>query len=179
MTVLDRAPEWLQRAEAELGICEAPGPDHNPKILEYLRLCAGVPGELEPGQLGPWAAGRDETPWCAAGLCWVLEQCGYPSPRDARARAFMDYGQPCPPRLGAITVIQRRRSGPDAFTGSRGGYHVGILIRQTGRIVRLYGANQGDAWRYSNFALSKWMIRATRWPTRRADVLASSSPDPA
>lgn len=163
--LVDNAPPWLRRAESEFGVAEIPGPQSHPRIIEYLRTCTSESGKVErPGQLGRWAAGRDETPWCAAGLCWALEAEGYPSPGDARARAFLEYGEACGPVLGALTVIRRRRRGRDEATGSSSGYHVGILIRRTDRYVRLYGANQRDAWRYSTYPLSRYVVLAHRWP---------------
>jgi uncharacterized protein (TIGR02594 family) len=52
---------WLQTAVAEIGQAESPGPSHNPRISAYLST-VGFP-----------SGAADETAWCAAFVCWCLE----------------------------------------------------------------------------------------------------------
>lgn len=61
---------WLATATTEIGQTETPGPSANPKISEYLST------------VGFGAGQSDETAWCAAFVCWCLENCG-----DATAKA--------------------------------------------------------------------------------------------
>ncbi|MER8855630.1 TIGR02594 family protein [Mesorhizobium australicum] len=55
---------WLQTAAAEIGQAESPGPTNNPRISEYLSTVGFAPGR------------PDETAWCAAFVCWSLQNSG-------------------------------------------------------------------------------------------------------
>lgn len=61
---------WLTTAAGEVGQAEKPGPTDNPQISNYLETVGFPPGR------------PDETAWCAAFVCWCLENCG-----DATAKA--------------------------------------------------------------------------------------------
>ena len=147
-------PKWLIVAEDELGVEEIKGLVHRGRILEYLKTALN---------LGNWGRGRDETPWCAAFVNWCLEQSGYAGTDNALARSFIVWGEDTTPRLGAIVVIRHKRN-RDASTGSRAGFHVGFLIRETRYSYRILGGNQGNRVSYRNFPKSKYDWIACRWP---------------
>ena len=89
---------WLLVTLAELGVKEIAGPEHHPRILEYLSVCKG-------------GHESDETSWCSAFGCWALEQCGIKSPRSAVARHWLRYGIPVEnPFPGCYAVLPRGNS---------------------------------------------------------------------
>lgn len=136
---------WLDIARKYLGTREIKGPKHNPLILRW------------------WAAIRapftdDETPWCAAFVGGVLEECGIRSSRSASARSYMKWGRSVPgPLLGAIVVFWR--GSPDGWSG-----HVGFIAGQDqhGNLMVL-GGNQGDEVNIKPF--SKDRVLGYRWPS--------------
>lgn len=116
----------------EMGVCEYPGSEHNPRVLEYHSTTT----------LGDWGRSRDETPWCSSYVNWCVGQ--YVEGTDnALARSWLMWGVECEPGLGCVCVIKRRARGADERTGSRGGYHVGFYMNHTrGGIVMLSGNAQ-------------------------------------
>jgi uncharacterized protein (TIGR02594 family) len=124
---LDDAP-WMAIAEAELsaGVREIPGPEDNPRILEYQRATA----------LG---ATDDETPWCSAFVNWCMMQAGIARTNSAAARSWLTWGTSlAAPRLGCVTVLSRST---DPTKG-----HVGFFVDDDGpEYLRLLGGNQGNA----------------------------------
>lgn len=139
-------PEWLKAARAELarGVKEIAGPKANERILDYFRAFAIIPGQ------------GDETPWCSIGACFVMELGGYRSPRSARARDWLKWGEPLTTwRMGCMTVLSR---GTNKFQG-----HVGLQIGESAERVLILGGNQGNTW--SIVAYPKSRVLGHRWPT--------------
>lgn len=98
----------------------------------------------------------DETPWCAAYVGGVLEECGMTSTRSAAARSYLTWGKPLfTPAPGCIVVLSR--------PGSSWSGHVGFVVGedQDGRLLVL-GGNQGDAVSVAPF--SKDRVLGYRWP---------------
>lgn len=119
-------PPWLQIARRELGVKEVPGPGSHPRILQYhdaTRLHAK----------------SDEVPWCAAFVCWCLEQAGVRSTRSATASSYAVYGRPSEMVDGAIVVFSK--ADPDA--GGTG--HVAFLVGYDADHVCVLGGNQANA----------------------------------
>ena len=134
---------WLDIAMEELGrgVNEVPGPEANPRIVEYHSITA-------------LKATSDEVPWCAAFACWCLEKAGVRSPRSARARDFLKWGQPSERKIGAIVVLSR---GADPRAG-----HVGFLYHDRSWEIVLLGGNQGD--RVSTRKFLADTVLGYRWP---------------
>lgn len=137
-------PKWLEAAllELQLGVAEVPGPASNPRVAAYLQ------------QVG--LEGDDEIPWCAAFVGHCLGKGGVAGTGRANARSYLTWGQPCTPRLGAVTVLWR--GNPGAATG-----HVGFFLDSSMESVYLLGGNQSD--RVSVAAYPKSKLLATRWPS--------------
>lgn len=130
-------------ARRELGVKERLGAGDNPQILRYhatTRL----------------RATKDVVPWCAAYVCWVLEQCGFTSTRSAAAASYRTYGQRCELKPGAIVVFGK--ADPDA--GGTG--HVAFFVREDGDYVWVLGGNQAN--QVSIAKRPKSRIVAVRWP---------------
>jgi uncharacterized protein (TIGR02594 family) len=143
-------PKWLAAARAYLGQAEVKGAKHNPVILRWWTLIRA-----------PFT--DDETPWCAAFVGGVLEECGYKSTRSAAARSYSNYGVELnKPAYGCIVVLWRGR--PDGPFG-----HVGYLVGkdQKGNLMIL-GGNQGDMVSIRPFSPER--VIAFRWPGIRPHV---------
>jgi uncharacterized protein (TIGR02594 family) len=154
MEINGHTPRWLVIAEGELGVREISGPKHSGRILEYLKTALN---------LGNWGRGRDETPWCAVFVNWCLEQAGEVGTHHALAHSFVNWGHRSSPRLGAIIVIRNKRY-HDPTVGSRRGFHVGFLIRETRYSFRILGGNQKDMVSYRNFSKRTYNVIDIRWP---------------
>ena len=125
-------PSWLLHALTRNGTQEVPGPGFNPWIKSMWMSLRG----------GRWywnAHGQDDSslPWCGGFCAWAFQEVNIAFPvRYASALAWLEWGVPCGPELGAVAVIRRKGGGHVAFvTGvsSGGGY------------VRLYGGNQDNS----------------------------------
>jgi len=149
----DVPPGWMELALAEQGQAEVAGEGRdNPRILEY-------------HQATTLRATHDETPWCSSFVNWVLRQSGHPGTRNALASSWLAWGQKLTgPRYGAIAIIRSRSAAGNAATGSSTGYHVGFLVEQTDKAVRLLGGNQSDTVKVSSFSFEKYTLEGYRWP---------------
>lgn len=144
-------------AAGELGVTEFPGKRHNPRILEYHATTT----------LGDWGRSRDETPWCSSFINWVNVQAGIEGTSNALARSWLRWGVRSEVTIaGDIAVIKRIRAGRDARTGSRGGYHVGIILRERRRSVQLLSGNVSNRVGVDWFSLRKWDVIDIRRPIR-------------
>lgn len=136
-------PPWLELAELEAarGVEEIVGPQHDARILAYHAATT-------------LHAETDEVPWCAAFVCWCLEEAGFRSTRSAAARSFLEWGM----RLeswayGGVVVLQRgagEQPGPERIRTPDGVSfypgHVGFLVGiPTPREILVLGGNQANA----------------------------------
>jgi uncharacterized protein (TIGR02594 family) len=134
---------WMSIAKGELGIHEnsLPG-ENNRRILEY-------------HQATTLAATTDEVPWCSSFANWVMKKAGRKGTGSALASSWLNWaGGLNSPKKGAVTVIQQKKKGNDAATGSATGHHVALYVSSTVTHVRLLGGNQSHLVKYSNFSLS-------------------------
>ena len=153
-------PTWLDFVRAKTGVHEIPGNEHHPFILECLESCVN---------LGAWAKGRDETPWCGALINLAMLRSGYLGPsRPALASAWIDWGMELPgPWAGCVTVIRKKGGKADPTTGSRRGFHVSLFEEQTDEGLWLRGGNQSDQVKLSFYPALKYDLLAHRWPVVR------------
>lgn len=141
-------PDWLTLARADIGIAEISGPEANPKIMQYYKAAHA-----------DWAK-NDNVPWCGAACAAWVSGAGHAVPAEAaRARAWLEWGEPCdPPKPGAIAVFRR---GTDPTLG-----HVALFLGESGDRITVLGGNQGDAVSITTYP--KAMLLGTRWPSGAA-----------
>ncbi|MBX9884206.1 MAG: TIGR02594 family protein [Novosphingobium sp.] len=133
---------WMPVAGSYLGLREIPGVEHDPRIVEWLRL-AGLPGF------------GDETAWCAAMVGGVLIESGFTSTRKANARSYLTYGvKLAKPRFGCIGVFER---GANQSQG-----HVAFYIDSIGTAAYMLGGNQGNKVGLKPYELDD--LIEWRWP---------------
>lgn len=136
------APPWLSRAESEIGVTEYPGPDDNPRIVEYHGATA-------------LRAADDEVPWCSSFLNWCMTQAGVRGTGSAAARSWLPWGRPLPePRRGCVAVFRR---GSNPASG-----HVALYVRSRGALVDVLGGNQSNQVRISGYPAAS--LLGYRWP---------------
>ena len=133
-------PTWLQWLRSHIGESEKTGEQATPFETEIFSH-TDCPFD------GVELAG------CAATMCAALEENGFPSPHNAAAISFRDYGIACDLKPGAILV----------FEWSENEHHVTCCssIINSG-IVACIGGNQSSTLKISNYPSSK--IIACRWP---------------
>lgn len=146
-------PRWMELALAEQGQAEVAGAGKdNPRILEYHQATA-------------LRASSDETPWCSSFVNWVMRQSGHTGTQNALASSWLAWGEKlAEPRYGAIAIIRSKSAAGNAATGSSTGYHVGFLVEQTDKALRILGGNQSDSVKVSSFSLEKYTLEGYRWP---------------
>lgn len=149
------SPPWVAIGRKLIGTREIPGPSNNGWISKgWARLGA------------PWF-NDDETPWCGYFVAHCLDAAGLPYPPKgefARALRWATWGDPSPPRLGAIGVKARK-----------GGGHVFFIVGETPdqAFFKALGGNQGNC--VSIVDIRKADVTAIRWP---AGAAISSLPLP-
>lgn len=133
-------PAWLAKARSYLGQTEIKGRKHNPVILRWWVLIRAHFTD-------------DETPYCAAFVGAVLEECGIRSSRSAAARSYLRWGVNIHgPAVGAIVVFKRGAGG-----------HVGFVVgRDTRGNLMVLGGNQGDKVSIAPFDVNR--VLGYRWP---------------
>ncbi|NCP11355.1 MAG: TIGR02594 family protein [Sphingomonadales bacterium] len=135
-------PKWLTIARSKIGQREIKGPKHNSWIAKgWARLGAG------------WF-NDDETPWCGLFVAHCIDAAGLPIPKPSqfpRALAWLEWGKPCRPVLGAVVVF-----------GRTGGGHVGFLVGESATDFYVLGGNQKNA--VNIMPLAKDRARGFRWP---------------
>lgn len=144
---------WMEIAQGEQGQAEVPGAGKdNPRILEY-------------HQATTLRATDDETPWCSSFVNWVMSQSSHAGTRNALASSWLAWGEKLTePRYGAIAIIRSRSAAGNAATGSSTGYHVGFLVEQTDKALRILGGNQSNTVKVSSFSREQYTLEGYRWP---------------
>lgn len=135
-------PEWLAEARRCMGRTEIPGPRHNSWIAQGW------------ARLGAKWFNDDETPWCGFFVAHCIDAAGIPIPKPSlfpRAKAWLDWGLPCRPKLGSIVVF-----------GRSGGGHVGFLVGKSADNWYVLGGNQRNAVNIMPIAKSRTL--GYRWP---------------
>lgn len=146
MQSITDVPRWMRLAEA-FRICnvrELPGAAAHPLVTYALENFTQLHGSQ--------AATSDETPWCAAFACCVLELCGYASPHHALARSFDNYGEKLDGyRYGSIVTL-------------RDDNHVGFAANfdKQNDIVYLLGGNQSNSISVKPYDAAR--VVQWRWP---------------
>ena len=126
---INMEPAWLLIAKKELGIHETPGPAATARIVEYDKATT-------------LKATSDEVPWCAAFVCWCLEQAGIESTHSAAAASYLNWGKDIgdTPEEGCIVVFP---------------HHVTFYVDGVDDdYIKCLGGNQADSVKYSNFPVA-------------------------
>lgn len=123
---------WLHIAYEELGVMEIPGRRNERRIIEYHASTS-------------LKASEDSVPWCSSFVCWVMEQAGYPSTRNARARSWLEYGVEIPKPIPGCIVVFWRKS-PDSRSG-----HVAFYVGDDGDKIKVLGGNQSNQVKVSSY----------------------------
>ncbi len=140
--ITDSHMPWMDAAHAEIGTKEVLGDSDNPRIVWYHSFTR-------------LKATDDETAWCSAFVCAMLESTGWASTRSASARSYLDYGREIgTPEYGCIVVMSR---------GKPGQGHVGFYVGtdKNGDLLIL-GGNQGNQVCIS--PRKKATVLSYRWP---------------
>jgi len=119
--------DLLLEVLSHYGLNEVPGPQSNPKILEFFQ------------ELGyDWVNDDSTTSWCSAMLSYYAKKCGYEyySGLDARGWLKMPI-MVLKPMPGDVVVLWRNN--PLSWEG-----HCGLFINWTDTKVYLLGGNQGN-----------------------------------
>ena len=138
-------PRWLKLAGTYRGLKEIRGPKDHPKILRWWDL------------IGQGGINDDETPWCAAYVGGVLEECGIASTRKGNARSYLQWGRRLEaPEVGCIVIFWR---------GNKHGWkgHVGFVVGQAknGNLI-VRGGNQNNM--VSDAEYSRERVLGYVWP---------------
>lgn len=140
----DVAP-WMDVAFRELGMIEIPGPEDNPRVVEYLRTCMD-------------GATDDEVPWCSAFVNWSFEQTAIIGTNNLGARSWLRWGVPLSdPKPGCVVVLWRGQK--DSWKG-----HVGFYLGTNGTKFKLLGGNQHNSVSLDQEHYAVHQLLGYRWP---------------
>jgi uncharacterized protein (TIGR02594 family) len=136
------APEWIKIAYKERGQTEIPGPQENPRIVEYFAT------------IGEKANYRDDVDdWASAFVEWSFNKAGIDGPKNDDPFAWLRWGEKVDhPRFGCVAVL--------SFSGLR---HVGFFFSDNGESILVLGGNQDDTVNVSRY--SKSDVVGYRCPT--------------
>lgn len=145
-------PRWYLHAQTfeRAGILEVPGAAAHPTILSFFTYTS-----LRSSML----AQSDETAWCSAFACAVMEQCRITSPKSAAARSWLQWGVRLEhPREGCIVVFDR--SDPK----NKNAAHVAFYAWKANGDdnIEVLGGNQKNRVCYATYETSK--VLGYRWP---------------
>jgi len=136
-------PVWLNIAINEVGTCEFPGIESNPRIVEYLK---SVTGDHDI---------TDSTPWCSAFLNWCFNQVNISGANSLLGRSWLKWGRQIEtPIMGCIVVL----SSPFHVWGS----HIGFWIIHSENSLLMLSGNSDNQVRFSLYNRSR--VLGYRWP---------------
>lgn len=118
-------PPWLKIARGELGVKRFAGPQHNPRILEYLKVVG--------------LAQDERISWCSAFAAWSVKKGGGSiAGVTGMAKSWVGAADRLDkPLYGCITVFNRP---PKPQQG-----HVAFYVGTEGGRLKVLGGNQGSA----------------------------------
>lgn len=135
---------WMTQARMLLGVREIPGEESHPAIVKMQELTRYV----EPH--------GDDTPWCAAFVCYALSEARYQHTSSAAARSFLKCGTELnEPKIGCIVVFERGAGG-----------HVGFLYAIEDLHYHILGGNQGNEVCVKKYPRTRVLNHGLRWPEK-------------
>jgi hypothetical protein len=144
---------WMRNHIGEVEQTGAPTTEFDNEVFSHTNY-GNLDGVMEAG--------------CAATACAALEESGWPSPHNAAAESFRNYGDPCELKPGCVVGFN--------WEGKKGEHadHVTFCDHiVSDDLVACLGGNQGHQVRVSIF--SRKFIDFTRWP-RPLDVHEGGAP---
>lgn len=136
---------WYEEARRLVGVREVAGSGSAPEILAFAKtIDIDYPS--------------DDIPWCGlfVGHCIGATLGDEPLPANPLgARAWLGFGQPCEPQLGAVLVFWR-----ESKTSFKG--HVGFYHGEEPDNFHVLGGNQSDAVSVVKMPRSRFL--GARWP---------------
>ncbi len=149
---LEMRPLWLAELERRKGL-------HEVRDISLLRRWLGSDGRTlgDPAKL----------PWCGDAIQTAVALTLPSEPQLANpylARNWLQFGQPCQPKLGAIMVFWRgKRSATDG--------HVALYLGEDRDTFTVLGGNQSNA--ITETTIAKDRLLGARWPlTDRTETFA-------
>lgn len=129
----------LEKAAKEIGVVEWKN-GSNPKVEKYH---AHATKENKQGA-------KDDVPWCASFIAYVLETVGMGSTNSKAARSYLMWGVSTKknPWPGDIVVFWR-----GSLNGWRG--HAGFLVKAEGNYLWVLGGNQNNEVNITKYSRSK------------------------
>lgn len=130
----------LLQAAGEIGQKEIVGTKDNPRVNEY-HLAASKENDK------PF---KDDVPWCASFVCWVLEKVGMGSTNSKMARSYEKWGVPIHVDAylpGDIVVYFR-----NGLASGQG--HVGFILKISNGMVYTLGGNQSNSVNITRYSLT-------------------------
>ena len=125
-------PKYIARARSQIGVKEIAGEIDQLQILSYFGATT-------------FKASHDEVPWCAAFVCWCLENEGITATRSAWALSFKNWGTELKfPERYCIAIFKRN-----------GGGHVGFVVGITDdNCLLILGGNQHNEVNITKFSMA-------------------------
>lgn len=115
-------------ASREIGTKEIPGPQHNPRVVNYAK------------EAGFTYVNDDETPWCSFFMNWIAKKSNLETSNLGNARSWLNVGLSVSnPEPGDIVIFWR-----DSIDSYKG--HVGVFMGYSQDHTRIYtlGGNQSN-----------------------------------
>jgi len=132
--------ELLRVAKEELGVKEVPGPDANPRIMEYEK-------HTNRGHTG-----TDEEPWCAKFANFVVDTAGFKGTNSAAARSFLRWGKKLEKPIPGCIVVLGRKSSTNPKAAHVTFFHYEAKAQG---LIYCIGGNQGDMVKESAYYTEK------------------------
>lgn len=139
-------PLWLAIAFKEIGQKEIEGPQHNPRILEYI-------ASVYPS----FTNQRDDLPWSTFFVNWTLAQAGELGTKSGAARSWLQWGTELKaPKPGAVAVFE--------WTGQpmAAAAHACLYVGDAGDQILCLSGNVANSVQIS--AMAKSRLLGYRWP---------------
>lgn len=150
MTIFRKNAEALAVALSQTFVHDVLGAENNPQILQYAKDLS----EAYPNVAAYRDYKNDDTSWCSLGANWVMLQLRITGTNDLAARSWLHFGVEVigEPAVGDVCVFWR--VSPDSWQGHVS-FYLNSVTRNKEKLLRVFGANQGDQWKISEFPASQ------------------------
>ncbi len=149
-------PIWMRKARADMGVHEVEGDGSHPRIAAMF------------AQGG--FAGQDDgkVPWCGIAMsAWMRESGIAPPVEGARARAWLEWGEPLAKPVPGCVAIYTRTNNPQHG-------HVALFLSHKDGRDMILGGNQSDGVSITSIASGTGALLGYRWPPNIAKPTATA-----